>query len=115
MHAISKPILRLPKGRRPPPARKIPRHIAVDAARAIGPHADLKGEELTAKEKECHSWFLNVMSAFTRLHEAAERQGAKHFVWERRFQIKKSFWRGDRRDDVLCTLIEEKAAFGAAS
>jgi len=93
MDAYVKPILHLPKWTPPPPprARKVSPHAAFEAARAAGPHAGLIGEELIAKEKQCHAWFLMIMRDFVRLHEAAERQDAKHFVWEKRFQIKKSF------------------------
>jgi hypothetical protein len=89
--------------------------IAFEAARAIGPHADLSGEELVAKSKQCHGWFLMILRDFVRLHAAAERQDAKRFTWEQRFKIKEFFWRGDRRDDVICFLIEEKPANGAGS
>jgi hypothetical protein len=114
MDALAKSILHLPKAP-PPRAAKASPLDALEAARALGPHAALSGEELIAKSKQCHGWFLHIISDFARLHTKEERQDAKQFAWERRFQIKAAFWRGERRDDVICFLIEEKAASGAAS
>jgi hypothetical protein len=49
------------------------------------------------------------MGLFVKLHPKDQRGAAKAFAWDQKWKIKASFWAGERRDDVLCQLIDEFA------
>lgn len=63
---------------------------------------------LLPKEQQCHGWFLWIVRAFAALYATeGHAEPAKAFAVSRRLDIKRSFWRKERRDDVILRLIDE--------